>query len=166
MPRILHMFGLAALLSTCLASPIASPTSAPRDDGEIFTDVNGTYHTGGLKRWAGPYDDTFVTRRANPIWTTGDVDNGGFGIQIHNVGTQTFRYYMYANGQDSSPYKYTEVAPDGVVFLSVPALFEGRLTRGNDAMNLAGVPNLLGSWFEFNVDKYNVMWGDVSLIKG
>lgn len=167
MLHICHLAGLAALLTTVLASPIASTAPSPRDTPSLSADANGTYHTGGLQRWAGPYDDTFAdSRRASPIWTTGDVDNGGIGIQIHNVGTQAFRYYVYANSQDSSPYKYTEVPADGVVFLSVYAGFQGRLTRGNDAMNLAGVPQLLGSWFEFSLDASGVMWADVSLIKG
>jgi hypothetical protein len=35
-----------------------------------------------------------------------------------------------------------------------------------DAMNLAGVPQLLGTWFKFNWRPDGSIWGDVSLIRG
>jgi len=36
------------------------------------------------------------------------------------------------------------------VFITLPSNFQGRMTRGTDALNLNGSPNLLGTWFEFN----------------
>lgn len=33
-------------------------------------------------------------------------------------------------------------------------------------MNLAGVPQLLGTWFEFNWQPDGSIWGDISLIRG
>lgn len=39
------------------------------------------------------------------------------------------------------------------------------MTRGTDAMNLNGSPNLLGTWFEFNWHD-GAAWGDISLIQG
>jgi hypothetical protein len=154
------LLGFASLLATVASSPIALPDAALVTE----TPINGSYHTGGLKRWSGPSSEA-PEKRASPIWTTGDVDNGGAGVVIHNAGTQAFRYYVYANSQDTSPYKYTQVAAGGSVYLSVYAGFQGRITRGNDAMNLKGVANLLGSWFEFSLQG-SVMWADVSLIKG
>lgn len=40
------------------------------------------------------------------------------------------------------------------------------MTRGQDDYNLVGTPQLLATWFEFSIDSSNVMWADVSLIRG
>jgi len=153
---------------------VAGSTASPIKTRAAST--NGTYSTGGLQRWAGPYADTFLTKtnatvlakRADPIFTWGDEDDGGIGVIVQNSGNAWDGFYMYANGADSSPYKYTWIAAGDSVFLSVPSGFQGRITRGTDAMNLGGVPNLLGSWFEFSMDPIvpTTMWADVSLIKG
>lgn len=63
------------------------------------------------------------------------------------------------------PYKYIWIAGGQKEFITLPSNFQGRMTRGNDAMNLAGVPNLLGTWFEFNWQPDGI-WGDISLIQG
>ena len=54
------LLGLLGLVTTISASPIAAPVGV-REVG-----INGTYKTGGLECWAGPYDDT-LTKRDNPI---------------------------------------------------------------------------------------------------
>lgn len=51
-------------------------------------------------------------------------------------------------------------------YVSLPAGFQGRMTRGQDAYNLDGTPQLLATWFEFSFDTNNVIWADVSLIRG
>jgi hypothetical protein len=78
----------------------------------------------------------------------------------------SYGFYAYENSCDSVPYKYTWIAPGATTFLSFPAGFAGRITRGIDWLNLDGSPQLLGTWFEFSFDVYNAIWGDVSLIRG
>lgn len=162
------LISLVSLLTAVTATPISK-----RQTSNSTQAANGTsYQTGGLQRWAGPYADTFAKRddtlsKRSPIFTWGDDDNGGTGIILYNVGDEYDGFYIYENGEDSSPWKYTWVNANSAVFLSVPSGFAGRITRGTDAMNLGGVPNLLGSWFEFSIDAgTTVMWADVSLIKG
>ncbi|KAM7218075.1 hypothetical protein V8F06_006610 [Rhypophila decipiens] len=117
---------------------------------------NETSASGISKRW---------TCTSNPIFTWGDADNT-LGIRITNGDTGGYRgFYVYHNSCDGSPYKYIWIAPGETRFVSLPALFEGRIIRGEDYL-LNGKPQLLATWFEFNIDQYNVAWGDVSSIRG
>jgi hypothetical protein len=100
------------------------------------------------------------------IFTFGDADNGGKGIIITNGGSGWYGFYIYHNSCDSVPYKYIWIDAGQTQFVSLPDLFEGRITRGNDQINLAGRPQLLGTWFEFSFDRNGAIWGDVSLIRG
>ncbi len=55
------------------------------------------------------------------------------------------------------------------MFITLPTDFQGRMTRGTDAMNMAGVPQTLGTWFEFNWEistDFTGAWADISLIRG
>lgn len=148
------------------ASLLAMATASPISTRQIETSTNGTYHTGDLQRWSGPSSNT-VTKRDSPIFTYGDEDDGGLGVTITNAGSDWAGFYMYANSEDTSPYKYTWIENGNTVFISVPADFQGRITRGTDELNLAGSAQLLGTWFEFSIDPgTTTMWADVSLIKG
>ena len=44
----------------------------------------------------------------------------------------SYGFYAYENSCDSVPYKYTWIAPGATTFLSFPAGFAGRITRGID----------------------------------
>lgn len=166
-------FVFASLLAATWATPNPSPAAikvrADSPDLAAVTAVDPStftsYHTGGLLR----HDDNQLVRRAcakGAIYTTGDNDNGGAGVLITNGATDYRGFYIYANSCDSIPYKYIWIPGGATKFVSLYSRFEGRITRGTDALNLAGVPQLLGTWFEFNWDAQGVIWGDVSLIRG
>lgn len=118
---------------------------------------NGTTAATLAKRWDCSGQATF---------TWGDADNGQRGIQITNDGPDWRGFYIYHNNCDAVPYKYVWIASKATQFVAVPDGFEGRITRGVDAWNLKGTPQTLATWFEFSIDIYGVMWGDVSLIRG
>lgn len=99
-------------------------------------------------------------------FTWGDDDSGGQGLLITNGGSDYYGFYIYANSCDYIPYKYIWIAGGSTEFVSLYAGFQGRVTRGTDAMNLAGSPQLLGTWFEISWDSNGAIWGDVSLIRG
>lgn len=122
-----------------------------------------------------------------PIFTWGDADNGGLGITITNADTDWRGFYIYYNNVsnyalepshtinspthaplqcDNYPYKYIWINAGETEFVSLPAGFQGRMTRGQDAYNLDGSTQLLATWFEFSFDAANWMWADVSLIRG
>ena len=155
----------------------ATPTPAPaaihvRADTPNIASITGvepstftSYKQGGLSR----YNDGQLVRRdcaTSAILTWGDDDTGGAGLLITNGGTDYYGYYIYANSCDYIPYKYIWIAGGATEFVSLYAGFQGRITRGTDAINLAGIPQLLGTWFEFSWDASGVIWGDVSLIRG
>lgn len=106
------------------------------------------------------------TCRTKSEYTTGDKDTGGLGLLVTNTGAGRRSFYLYQNSCDTMPYKHIALDKGKSGFLSVPARFEGRLVRGTDKYNLGGTPQLLGTWMEFSLDAQNVMWGDVSLIRG
>ena len=171
------IFALAGLLATTSAMPTAEPAiidvRAETPDIASITSVDPSsftsYKVGGLLRHASPENDNQLARRdcaTSAILTWGDDDTGGEGILITNGGTEYYGFYVYANSCDSVPYKYIWIAGGATEFISLYAGFQGRITRGTDAMNLAGVPQLLGTWFEFSWDGAGVIWGDVSLIRG
>ncbi|KAI0157393.1 hypothetical protein GGR57DRAFT_510984 [Xylariaceae sp. FL1272] len=90
----------------------------------------------------------------------------GKGLKITNGDSVARSFYIYHNSCDSIPFKYISIPAHKTRYVGVPAHFEGRITRGNNKLNLAGVPRTLGTWLEFSIDATGVMWGDVSLIRG
>ncbi|ROV95699.1 hypothetical protein VMCG_07606 [Cytospora schulzeri] len=121
-----------------------------------------SYVQGGLVR-----GNTTITLEGHvPPTTAGDEDDGGLGVTITNADTTWRAFYIYYNTCDYVPYKYVWVSAGGTVFVSLPAMFEGRITRGTDEWNLGGVPRPLGTWLEFALDNNSWIWGDVSLIRG
>lgn len=67
-----------------------------------------------------------------PIFTWGDVDNGGLGVQITNADTTSRGFFVYHNLCDYIPYKYTWIDANSTEFVSLPAGFAGRIVRGTD----------------------------------
>ncbi|KAH8785007.1 hypothetical protein F5883DRAFT_598421 [Diaporthe sp. PMI_573] len=103
---------------------------------------------------------------SSPTFTWGDADNGGVGVTITNADLDWRAFYVYQNLCDYVPLKYLWIAAQHTVFVSLPADFQGRITRGTDEWNLGGVPRPLGTWLELAVDNRSWIWGDVSLIRG
>ncbi|RYP27650.1 hypothetical protein DL767_007580 [Monosporascus sp. MG133] len=107
------------------------------------------------------------TCSAQALFTWGELDDGHPGLFITNADAAAYRgFYIYHNSCDSIPYKYIWVPPSSTRFVALPPRFEGRITRGVDQWSLRGVPQTLATWFEFSVDRYGWIWGDVSLIRG
>lgn len=98
--------------------------------------------------------------------TWGDYDNGGKGVLITNADNDWRGFYFYYNSCDSVPYKYVWINAGETQFVSLPADFQGRVTRGVDAYNLNGSPQTLASWFEISYDNQGWGWADLSLIRG
>lgn len=69
------------------------------------------------------------------IPTLGDADNGSNGVLITNADTQWRAFFLYHNTCDDIPWKYIWIAPGATRFVSLPALFEGRIVRGNDQVS-------------------------------
>ncbi|RYP62179.1 hypothetical protein DL769_007420 [Monosporascus sp. CRB-8-3] len=92
----------------------------------------------------------------------------GPGIKLTNRDDEERSFYFYWNSCDSIPYAHLSMPARGSRFVSLPAGFQGRATRGTDETHLNGQPQLLGTWVEFSFpvgDDYGG-WGDVSLIRG
>lgn len=124
----------------------------------------------------------------SPVFTWGDDDNGGPGVFITNADTKNWQaFYVYHDTCDSIPFKYTWIRAGSTQFISLPPLFEGRISRGSDEVssdtchpctrarlqttdtlkwNLGGIARPLGTWFEFALDNSSWIWGDISLIRG
>ncbi|KAI1367271.1 hypothetical protein F5Y08DRAFT_336943 [Xylaria arbuscula] len=185
---------LTVAVSTTLVTGSVIPNfwSRANDDGtfdgldlptpnldEIFAAPDsdeGHYETGGLIRE--PVSNVTIEERgieARAAWTCtkkgkskhtkGDKVKG-YGIKLTNGDKVARSFYFYHNSCDSVPWKYISIPAGKTRFVQVPAGFEGRITRGNNKLNLAGVPRPLGTWLEFSLDANNVIWGDVSLIRG
>lgn len=75
------------------------------------------------KRWA---------CASSPTFTWGDADNGGVGVTITNADSDWRAFYVYQNLCDYVPLKYLWIATQHTVFVSLPADFQGRITRGTD----------------------------------
>lgn len=75
------------------------------------------------KRWA---------CASSPTFTWGDADNGGVGVTISNADFDWRAFYIYQNLCDYVPLKYLWIAAQHTVFVSLPADFQGRITRGTD----------------------------------
>lgn len=72
-----------------------------------------------------------------PILTRGDrMDDGGGGITITNGDTVWRAFFVYHNECDYIPWKYIWISPGATRFVSLPALFEGRIVRGSDEVSL------------------------------
>lgn len=67
-----------------------------------------------------------------PTFTWGDADNGGVGVTITNADVDWRAFYIYKNLCDYVPLKYLWIAAQHTVFVSLPADFQGRITRGTD----------------------------------
>ncbi|RYP80042.1 hypothetical protein DL770_006401 [Monosporascus sp. CRB-9-2] len=92
----------------------------------------------------------------------------GPGIKLMNQDDEERSFYLYWNSCDSIPYAYLSMPACGSRFVSLPAGFQGRVTRGTDETHLKGRPQLLGTWVElsFPIGDDFGGWGDVSLIRG
>lgn len=78
------------------------------------------------KRWA---------CASSPTFTWGDEDYGGIGVTITNADGDWRAFYVYQNLCDYVPLKYLWVAAQHTVFVSLPADFQGRITRGTDEVH-------------------------------
>ncbi|KAI1100319.1 hypothetical protein F4804DRAFT_49887 [Jackrogersella minutella] len=101
-----------------------------------------------------------------PNKPTIDTDTGDAGIQLTNGDNSTQSFFVYDNGCDSIPSKYVSVGAGATQFVGLPKLFQGRIVRGTEAVNLNGSPHLLGTWLEVGLDASGMGWADVSLIRG
>ncbi|KAM7202972.1 hypothetical protein V8F20_004219 [Naviculisporaceae sp. PSN 640] len=173
----------AQVTSAAPAGPTSAP-SFPAPDLKKITSVPqskfksyklGSLHRASIKTTpSGPADNSSVTESAlskrwectrSPIFTWGDADNT-IGIRITNGDSGGWRgFYIYHNSCDNSPYKYIWIEAGQTRFVSLPRKFEGRIVRGEDYL-LNGQTQRLATWFEFAFDDANVVWGDVSLIRG
>ncbi|KAI0509202.1 hypothetical protein F5B22DRAFT_649250 [Xylaria bambusicola] len=54
-------------------------------------------------------------------------------------------FYCYHNSCDEVPWKYNSIPAGKTRVVEVPTGFEGRITRGNNKLNVAGVPRLLAA---------------------
>jgi hypothetical protein len=53
-------------------------------------------------------------------------------VTITNADTAWRAFYIYYNTCDYVPYKYVWISAGETVFVSLPAMFQGRITRGTD----------------------------------
>ncbi|RYP59578.1 hypothetical protein DL771_010846 [Monosporascus sp. 5C6A] len=92
----------------------------------------------------------------------------GPGIKLMNHDEEERSFYLYWNSCDNIPYAYLSMPAHGSRFVSLPAGFQGRVTRGTDETHLNGQPQLLGTWVELSFPIGDDLggWGDVSLIRG
>ncbi|KAJ4422541.1 hypothetical protein N0V82_002769 [Gnomoniopsis sp. IMI 355080] len=82
-----------------------------------------------------------------PVLTWGDRDNGGNGVFITNADSTNWQaFFLYHDMCDSIPFKYIWIGPGLTRFISLPPLFEGRISRGNDEVSL----KILCSQFQTN----------------
>ncbi|KAK4078838.1 hypothetical protein ACCO45_009833 [Purpureocillium lilacinum] len=130
-----------------------------------------TYKTGGLRRLGAKKDkENELSKRwscnSSPTYTSGDNDNGGKGVSIHNSASETQCFYIFHNNCDTVPWKYIWVKPGETRFVSFPDQWEGRIQRGLDEYMLRGTAEWLGSWFEVSWDQNGWGWADLSLIRG
>ena len=169
--------GLAALAVGSLALVHGSNVKARQESGMAMSHPNITtitsvdpskfksYPANVLPR--GHHGDTATHWACNSEATSTQGDDptstGSGGIFIANADVEPRGFYIYHH----VPYKYIWVGGGGETrFVALPPLFQGRVTRGLDAWNLQGNPQLLATWFEFSLDDAGWIWGDVSLIRG
>lgn len=177
------LYAIVGVLTVATALPAAATTSGYKYPNlSTVKSVNQThfkhFKVGGLVRHFRPpfkasaikNRDVLETRNSCPAssqFTFGDNDNGGPGLVVTNGDNQWRGFYIYENSCDSVPLKHFWINAGDTRFISLPAGFQGRVTRGTDAMNLDGQPHLLGTWLELSFDPSNpnLLWGDVSLIQ-
>ncbi|KAI2605551.1 hypothetical protein GGR54DRAFT_445943 [Hypoxylon sp. NC1633] len=98
--------------------------------------------------------------------TGGDPDTGGRGIQLYNADNHKRSFFVYENNCDAVPLKYITLDPGQAAFVSLPAMFQGRIVRGTKKINLDGKAHWLGTWLEIGLDATGRGYADVSLIRG
>lgn len=128
-----------------ISSITAVPTTA-------FT----SYQTGNLRRSSNIISPSSNSKRAAsstsagssqwnctrvPIFTWGDTDNVGLGVQITNADTTWRGFYLYHNLCDYVPYKYIWINANSTEFVSLPAGFAGRIVRGTNEVGLVSSRN-------------------------
>lgn len=155
---------IEAIMSVDPSTFKSYPASAMPHGNNSLGDSSNNTTVPTAERW---------TCNAQAEFTWGDdpaVDGPGIFItnadmsSQHDGGYRSF--YMYHNLCDAVPYKYIWVRARETRFVSLAPRFEGRVTRGVDAWNLAGAPQTLASWLELTVDEGGWAWTDLSLIRG
>lgn len=176
-PAFISILSLLAVANGMPSTYSDFSTKETRDTNVTTPDIDAimavpttaftSYADGGLVR-APIVDESALRKRCStsPILTWGDEDDGGLGVTVTNADSDWRGFYIYENSCDDYPYKYVWINAGATEYVSLPAGFQGRMTRGQDAYNLGGTPQLLATWFEITIDQYNVMWADVSLIRG
>ncbi|KAK6075049.1 hypothetical protein SCUP234_07520 [Seiridium cupressi] len=176
---LFSLSSIALLASAAVAMPSPDSDLHVRTESAAAPDISAivsvdpssfpSYQTGSLER-QDISNDTSVEKRwtcsSSPTFTWGDSDNGGKGVLITNADSDWRGFYFYYNNCDNVPYKYVWVKAGDTQFVSLPADFQGRVTRGVDAYNLNGSPQMLASWFEISFDSNGWGWADLSLIRG
>ncbi|KAI1335161.1 hypothetical protein F5Y15DRAFT_428462 [Xylariaceae sp. FL0016] len=99
------------------------------------------------------------------IETFGDPEVGP-GIWVtNNDRNSNAQYFLYENSRDQKPWKFLSIPQGTCAFVQVCDTFQGRIVRGNVAVNLDGQSHTLGTWVEFSVTDGTV-WGDISFLEG
>lgn len=98
-----------------------------RDHAKTLTSGNG---------WPGETISPQWNCTTSPVLTWGDADNNGSGITITNGDVEWRGFFIYHNKCDYSPWKYIWISPGATHFVSLPALFEGRIVRGSDEVSI------------------------------
>ncbi|KAH6658281.1 hypothetical protein BKA67DRAFT_674211 [Truncatella angustata] len=145
-----------ALLAATAASMPFSPSATTAGKNGLEQNSHLRPNSTVAKRW---------TCNTSATLTTGESDNGGAGVTIKNADSQKRGYYIYHNNCDTMPYKYIWIDAGETKFVSFPAQFQGRITRGTDEYNLKSA-QWLGTWFEIGYDASGIAYSDVSLIRG
>ncbi|KAK4653046.1 hypothetical protein QC762_504575 [Podospora pseudocomata] len=170
---------LLVVLPATSASPVLIP---PRPYLHSVLNWNTTFQNSSLLLPSSHANATFTcgSRSDTPIYTLGDVDDGGPGVTMRDADYsnthQNHYYFLYENARDETPWKYTLLHPGETVFISVCPTFSGRIVRGRLDENLDGTArHNLGTWIEVaweaqdNTTASNSStrsWGDVSLLEG
>ncbi|KAJ6442389.1 membrane-associating domain-containing protein [Purpureocillium lavendulum] len=164
----MDLFFLSVLAFCGIAS--AMPTGGTTSESTITQRHFKSYKIGSLRRHGAKSDKSGISKRwacsASPTYTSGDRDNGGKGVTIHNSASETQCFYIYHNNCDTVPWKYIWVKAGETRFVSFPDQWEGRIQRGVDEYMLKCQAQWLGSWFEVSWDKNGWGWADLSLIRG
>ncbi|OAA40530.1 hypothetical protein BBO_06114 [Beauveria brongniartii RCEF 3172] len=88
-------------------------------------------------------------------------------MTITNAGNDWRGFYIHHNSCDRVPWKYIWIEAGKTEFVSFLERFEGCIQRGVDQYMMNGQETQsLDSWLEISWDEYNVLWADISLIRG
>ncbi|KAN0091865.1 hypothetical protein V8E51_017712 [Hyaloscypha variabilis] len=146
------------LVAANYASPIAVQDTSAATEGWLTggliretrnsSELQGSVSTSDCPRGKDPDGNCCPT---NSQRTNGD--GADWGLQITNGDNRNAQnLYVYMNQCDSVPLKYITLAAGDTKFVSLPHNFQGRVTRGTDALNLQGQSQWLGTWFECSFD--------------